>query len=786
MVRNSSPQSTPPGTPNRIEKTHITPTEQLDPNITSSVAPPSPQYLPSSTSAASNIRLNRLRRDSPVQIGLRAPQPPESPGGNSYVQMKRNARKLMGRDDEPEQQPVKPGSTQLPHPKPSLEYGEETAEIQQHKKTNGGHLKMEPVLNPAKMDASPRRMILSRRLLMERRKGNDESLTQPVFSKSSDHVPTPLRKNDKFDKVQRFKKMKDSSASHKQDIVDVTAVPETPHGASSHEPTDDEVTLTSVRQIVGARNEFPTESESDNVASEQHNDNNTKRIWTTDDGEEKSDEIRTSNHPMLRITRSSSTDYDTDAEQSRGVTSTLYGERVMEDPSIIGSQIRADSTSIFDASQSMRQSAFSDRGNRTYQADTRTDDPSYNYTDDDSQGSLSYEQRRVKEQKEREARESAVAAAKEEMSGSLFKDKDVDEYRKSLDTPMAKTALGVIGAATLGCIVMGPVGLLVGAAAVGIGVGVMQIPEEQRSDMQQRANKVLEKAQESALNASEAMSNSCANSYRDSGVADHMPAEINRCCAALEAPVSNLENQSNDLIQENNKQSSDNSPSAIDGSKAKEIKGNAVSKAANGRAKDGRKRVACMRENVIIPVNEIYALEPTEQPRAWLDVLASAKTSHDEKSEAMEEIKILAKDKQRARIFLEEGILDSLMYAIDKYLEKTEKGISFIGANEKAAAKLAAQCCLTLGKAHCALVHTEGDLLLMSLYERGTVPEERQLAQLLHEVPHHGRVTNHANGESNTIKSGNETFILKQLTLPRAEEMAKVIKSIADEANLKS
>jgi hypothetical protein len=55
----------------------------------------------------------------------------------------------------------------------------------------------------------------------------------------------------------------------------------------------------------------------------------------------------------------------------------------------------------------------------------------------------------------------------------------------------------------------------------------------------------------------------------------------------------------------------------------------------------------------IVPVSQIHGLDPSSQPRAWLDVLASADTSNDEKTEAMEEILILAKDKQRARIFLE-------------------------------------------------------------------------------------------------------------------------------------
>ena len=55
-------------------------------------------------------------------------------------------------------------------------------------------------------------------------------------------------------------------------------------------------------------------------------------------------------------------------------------------------------------------------------------------------------------------------------------------------------------------------------------------------------------------------------------------------------------------------------------------------------------------------------------------------------------------------------------------------------------ARLAANCCVALGKAHCAAVHTEGDLLLMSAYSRGSVPVERQLAQMLFEVPHHMKV----------------------------------------------
>jgi hypothetical protein len=166
-------------------------------------------------------------------------------------------------------------------------------------------------------------------------------------------------------------------------------------------------------------------------------------------------------------------------------------------------------------------------------------------------------------------------------------------------------------------------------------------------------------------------------------------------------------------------------------------------------------------------------------------VLASAETSIDEKMEAMEEILILAKDKQRARIFLEEGILDSLMWILGRYFEKIHAGPAAadwahptVSVQETKAAKLAALCAVCLGKAHCNAIHTEGDLLLMSLYERGTVPEERQLAQMLHEVPHYARTT--LTHDPTVVTVGSEAFSLKQLTLPQAEDLARSIKAFAD------
>lgn len=53
-----------------------------------------------------------------------------------------------------------------------------------------------------------------------------------------------------------------------------------------------------------------------------------------------------------------------------------------------------------------------------------------------------------------------------------------------------------------------------------------------------------------------------------------------------------------------------------------------------------------------MPLSQIHSLRPSLQPRAWLDVMASAHTTREEKNEAMQEILILAKDKEISRWFL--------------------------------------------------------------------------------------------------------------------------------------
>jgi hypothetical protein len=196
-----------------------------------------------------------------------------------------------------------------------------------------------------------------------------------------------------------------------------------------------------------------------------------------------------------------------------------------------------------------------------------------------------------------------------------------------------------------------------------------------------------------------------------------------------------------------------------------------------------------------VPVSQIHSLSPSEQPKAWLNILASSETSLEEKNEAMEEIIILGKEKQRARILLENGVLDALLWTIKKYLDKVTVledsiAVASMDQSERFTARLAAQCCMTLGKSHCAAMHTEGDLLLMSLYDRGTVPEERQVAQMLHEVPHHTRTlppssaASHAgsNVDNQHIFDSNVEFIvtLQQMSLSQAEDFARSIQAIAE------
>ena len=176
----------------------------------------------------------------------------------------------------------------------------------------------------------------------------------------------------------------------------------------------------------------------------------------------------------------------------------------------------------------------------------------------------------------------------------------------------------------------------------------------------------------------------------------------------------------------------------------------------------------------------------------------------------MEEILILAKDKEISRWFLEEGtlnpvlpslpafrssitrrltdsfqtgILDSLMFILSTYFRQyasslrgqTPSNEFRIGSDAYNHAKLAAHCCVALGKAHCASVHTEGDLLLMSAYSRGSVPVERQLAQMLFEIPHHIKVFPVAPEQDGNTSIPEAEFTLTELSMQQSEDLASSI-----------
>lgn len=250
--------------------------------------------------------------------------------------------------------------------------------------------------------------------------------------------------------------------------------------------------------------------------------------------------------------------------------------------------------------------------------------------------------------------------------GGWASDKDTnDKVDEVLSKPNVKTALGIAAAATVGAAIMGPVGVLVGAASIGIGIGVMQIPEEQRSNVASHASISLSKAREVALDVSENMGKSCAKFYDKETGKDNPDAlgdanEImDRCCSIgneeqedgtagerhVDLPLSPIASggQHGVKVMVGDTFGEKNSPSHS----MSENRDNLMPENVNTRA------AACGRVGRVVPLGQIHSLRPSLQPRAWLDVMASAYTTRDDKNEAMQEILILAKDKDISRWFLE-------------------------------------------------------------------------------------------------------------------------------------
>jgi len=87
--------------------------------------------------------------------------------------------------------------------------------------------------------------------------------------------------------------------------------------------------------------------------------------------------------------------------------------------------------------------------------------------------------------------------------------------------------------------------------------------------------------------------------------------------------------------------------------------------------------------------------------------------------------------------------------------------------------KLASNCCVALGKAHCAMVHTNGEEMIAASVHV-TVPITKQVAQMLFEVPHFMALKIDSEGE---IK---EVFKLTtEMSVQQAEHLAASIVSLS-------
>jgi len=607
---------------------------------------------------------------------------------------------------------------------------------------------------------------------------------------------------------------------------------------------DDDATLTSVRQIMGGADHQPTASSSlmsgvtsstmqqtqpslqpkryfnhDAVSSPKNSDfvvsgsSKNGRNGNTSNGAEES----TSFLKKKKLSRGSG-DRSRDGRSSRGsnndvlmkaASSTDYDSDGGEDRRVEVKRNKNKSRSRNEATDSAMDVFLQKTRSSRVEEDERTFD--YGELNDSVASFDTANRHALKQANVNHDGMKSTAFVKEEPRPLLVNNEDLEFYTKNLNTPIAKTTAGVVAAATVGAVVMGPVGLLVGAAAVGIAVGAMQVPEEQREN-------VKEKVTAGVVQASDAMSVSCATMCRQTGVAEHIPPEVARCYdpevakefeeskksggssgdgtngtgaggtgtgtgipgggVSYNASMHDNENPNNG---KNNKGQDDKNHDKQ--SHTSGAGNNIVNNAMRGLMPDNHGNKAplsrgamCLRDVRIIPVSQIYGLQPSQQPRAWLDVMASAHTSMDEKNEAMEEICIIAKDKNNAAVLLQEGILDSLIWILTRHLDKIKRDDNKVSPRETSTAKLAASCCVTLGKAHCALVHTGGDLLLMSMYEHGKVPEERQLAQMLYETPHHHPVVTDP-----LSSSGQEQFAIKNLAMHEAQELARSIKPLTDE-----
>lgn len=267
---------------------------------------------------------------------------------------------------------------------------------------------------------------------------------------------------------------------------------------------------------------------------------------------------------------------------------------------------------------------------------------------------------RVIQNVERE-RKLAYADAKEGVN-------EVTEIAKN-DPAAAAVGAGVV-TGLMGTIALGPIGVLIGAGIAGIGYKVAQLPEEERAEVGSKASTVAQKLHKSAVKANDFLSNQCAQACGEgqySSTSRNQEDEIYSRKSDISSHIASnaLRISRNSPVKETTLTPKNSQPpNSISISSSVELAEPASTVPANNKRMVRRITPACRRIGRITPVGQIHSLDPALHPRAWLDVMASAWTSKDEKNEAMEEILLLSKDKNHARMLLEVRLYTVLMRVI--------------------------------------------------------------------------------------------------------------------------
>lgn len=237
------------------------------------------------------------------------------------------------------------------------------------------------------------------------------------------------------------------------------------------------------------------------------------------------------------------------------------------------------------------------------------------------------------------------------------------------DPTAAAVGAGVI-TGLMGTIALGPLGLLIGAGVAGVGYKVAQLPENERAKVGSKASTVAQQLHKSAVKANDFLSNQCAQACGDGKESSPTPYQEDEVYSRRSDVPIHISNSSFGISRDSPVKEAKFSPkniqppSSINISSSVELAEASSTVPPNMKRTTRRMTPACRRMGRITPVGQIHSLDPALHPRAWLDVMASAWTSKDEKNEAMEEILLLSKDKNHARMLLEVGLILFLMFVI--------------------------------------------------------------------------------------------------------------------------